>query len=42
MVGALILTGEQYDLVINVAVATLILCAVSVIKPAKLLDAMRS
>jgi predicted MFS family arabinose efflux permease len=42
MVGALILTGEQYDLVINVAVVTLILCAVSVIKPAKLLDAMRS
>jgi hypothetical protein len=42
MVGALILTGEQYDLVINVAVITLILCAVSVIKPATYLDTKRS
>jgi predicted MFS family arabinose efflux permease len=42
MVGALILTGEQYDLVINVAVVTLILCAITVIKPAKVLDVMRS
>jgi predicted MFS family arabinose efflux permease len=41
MVGALILTGEQYDLVINVAVITLILCAISVMKPAKVLDANR-
>jgi len=42
MVGALILTGEQYDLVINVAVVTLIVCAICVIKPAKVLDANHS
>jgi predicted MFS family arabinose efflux permease len=42
MVGALLLTGEEYNLVINVAVVTLILCAISVIKPAKLLDTKRS
>jgi predicted MFS family arabinose efflux permease len=41
MVGALILTGEQYDMVINVAVITLIICAISVMKPAKVLDANR-
>lgn len=42
MVGAFILTGEQYDLVINVAVITLIFCAISAVKPAKVLDAKRS
>lgn len=41
MVGALILTDVQYDLVINVAVITLVLCAIVVIRPAIALDAKR-
>ena len=38
MVGALILTNEQYNTVINVAVFGLILSAICILKPAKLLD----
>jgi len=38
MVGALILTNEQYNTVINVAVFGLILSAICIIKPATLLD----
>ena len=38
MVGALILTADQYNTVINVAVLALILAAVVVSIPAKLLD----
>jgi predicted MFS family arabinose efflux permease len=42
MVGAIILKGDEYDLVINVAVVALIFCAISVVKPAKVLDGIRS
>jgi len=42
MVGALILTNDQYDIVINVAVFGLILSAICIIKPAKLLDKKES
>ncbi|WP_245560594.1 MFS transporter [Colwellia piezophila] len=38
MVGALVLTNEQYNTVINVAVFGLILSAIFILKPAKLLD----
>ena len=38
MVGALILTNEQYNTVINVAVFGLVLSAICILKPAKLLD----
>ncbi len=38
MVGALILTNEQYSTVINAAVFGLILSAIFILKPAKLLD----
>ncbi len=38
MVGALLLTAEQYNTVINVAVIALILASIVVIMPAKLLD----
>jgi predicted MFS family arabinose efflux permease len=42
MVGALILTNEQYDIVINVAVFGLIISAIFIVKPAKLLDIKES
>jgi len=39
MVGALMLSGEQYAGVINVAVVALLLCTIVIIRPARLLDA---
>jgi len=39
MVGALLITGEQYQLLINAGVIGLILCAAVVFIPAQLLDA---
>jgi predicted MFS family arabinose efflux permease len=38
MVGALLLTNDQYDIVINVAVIGLIISSVLIMKPAMLLD----
>jgi len=38
MIAAMVLGDENYDLIINIAVITLILCTVAVLKPARLLD----
>jgi len=42
MVGALLLSGDNYALVINVAALALIVCTVVIFMPARLLDSKRS
>ncbi|WP_438863055.1 MFS transporter [Neptunicella sp.] len=42
MVAALLVGEDQYDVVINVSVIVLILCAIVVLKPARLLDNIKS
>jgi len=41
-VGALLLSGDNYALVINVAALALIVCTVVIFMPARLLDSKRS
>ena len=42
MVGALLLGGDNYAMVINVAVLALIVCAVVIFMPARMLDTKKS